>query len=616
MAANIKTLLCFGSLLSTALALPQSRRDTEASSVKEQKYDYIIVGGGLTGLVVANRLSELRDRTVLVIENGYIDDSLTTKVPNLANSLNSADMYSITSAPDPNLGNATYPVQVGNVVGGGSVVNGMAFDRASAADYDAWEELGNPGWGWDSLLYYFKKSTTFTPPLKSLAKEFGMTYDENYYGKTGPLQASYPPFDFPDTKTIWSSFRAEKITFPKEGGSGDGVGAYWIPTALDPKTMTRSHARTAYYDPVKTRSNLKLVTGQTVNEILFNGLTATGVQFVSRADKTVTKAYAKREVIMAAGGVFTPQLLQLSGLGPKSVLQAAGVKVKRDMPSIGANFQDHANVQMFYNLDNMSFPNPLSLSTNATYNASAWQEYLTKKTGQYTIAHGNSLAFLSLPQLTTNYKTIVNQLKGQKTADFLPPIYSNKALLKGFEAQKSIITDMLSGNDAAAGEIPMSPFGLAISALQRPLSRGTIQLNPKDKYGNPVITFNTFQNPVDKAIIMAMIKFTRNHWARKELAGFAPLELVPGATAQTDDQIIKALVASGAILPTFAHPACTCAMMPEDKGGVVGSDLLVYGVDNLSVVDASILPLLPATHIQATMYAVAEKAADLIKARG
>ncbi|ORY14293.1 hypothetical protein BCR34DRAFT_479597 [Clohesyomyces aquaticus] len=612
MAANLKSLVCFVPFLTAAFALPQERRETAASAVK--KYDYVIVGGGLTGLVVANRLSECEDKTVLVIESGEIDTSWATTVPQYANNNNFADMYNITSAPDVNLGNKTYPVSVGKVVGGGSVVNGMAFDRASAADYDAWEALGNDGWGWKSLLYYFKKSTTFTPPSAALVKEFGVTYDASFYGNSGPLQASYPPFDFPDTKTIWKSFRAENMTYPKEGGSGNAVGAYWIPTSLDPKTMTRSHARTAYYDPIKNRPNLKLITGKSVNEIIFDGLTAIGVQY-KNADNTLTKVYAKREVIMAAGGIFTPQLLQLSGLGPKSVLQAAGVKVKRDMPAVGANFQDHANVQMFYNLENMSFPNPLSLSTNATYNASAWAEYQSKKTGQYTIAHGNSLAFPSLPQITKDFMTIVNLVKSQKSSSYLPSIYNDKALLAGFEAQKKIIIKMLSGNDAAAGEIPMSPFGLAICALQRPLSRGYIQLNPKDKFGNPVVQFNTFSNPADKAIIMAMIKFTRNHWARKELAAFNPAELVPGATAQSDDQVLSALIAGGAINPSFAHPSGSCAMMPEEKGGVVGSDLLVYGVENLSIVDASILPLLPATHIQATMYAVAEKAADLIKAR-
>jgi choline dehydrogenase-like flavoprotein len=524
-------------------------------------------------------------------------------------------MWNITSAPDAQLGNTGFPVLVGNVVGGGSVVNGMAFDRASAADYDAWKSLGNDGWGWKEMLYYFRKSTTFTPPPAALVKEFNITYDATAYGKSGPLQASFPHFEYPDTKTIWKSFRAEGVPLPKEHAAGKAVGAFWTTTSIDPVKQTRSHAGNAYYDPVSSRKNLKLLTGQKVNEILFTGKKATGVQFVSRADNSVTKVYAKREVILAAGAIFTPQLLQLSGLGPKAVLQAAGVTVKKDFPGVGSNFQDHPNLNMFFGLSNQSFPNPLSISTNATFNASAWEEYQTKKTGVYTYPHGSSLAFLSLPQITSNYKTIVSTLKGQKSADFLPAIYSNKALLAGYEAQKAITAKLLSGNDAAVGEIPMSPWGLAISALQRPSSRGSVYLDPANKYGAPVVNYNTFQNPVDKAILLAMVRWTRAHWAKKELAVFSPVELSPGATAQTDDEIIAALIAGGALTPSFAHPSGTASMLPESSGGVVGADLLVYGVQNLSVVDASIIPLIPATHLQATMYAIAEKAADLIKAR-
>ncbi|KAF2795925.1 GMC oxidoreductase [Melanomma pulvis-pyrius CBS 109.77] len=615
MAPNMQRLVSSLALLSTAFALPGERRDTAAAGVKEQTYDYVIVGGGLTGLVVANRLSERSDRTVLVIENGYVDKGVRTLVPQFANSNNDPDMYNITSAPDANLGNVGYKVLVGNVVGGGSVVNGMAFDRASAADYDAWESLGNDGWGWSDLLPYFKKSTTFTPPLPALVKEFGITYDASAYGNSGPLQASFPNFEYNDTKTIWASFRAEGVPLPKEHAAGKAVGAFWTTTSIAPKTQTRSHAGNAYYDPAASRRNLKLLTGQTVNEILFSGSRATGVQFVSRADKSVTKVYAKREVILAAGAVFTPQLLQLSGLGPKAVLQAAGVKVKKDLPGVGANFQDHPNLNLFFGLSNQSFPNPLSLSTNATFNASAWEEYQTKKTGVYTYPHGSSLAFLSLPQITSNYKTIVSTLKAQKAANFLPSIYSNKALLKGYEAQRAITAKLLSGNDAAAGEIPMSPFGLAISALQRPSSRGTVYLDPKNKYGSPIVNYNTFQNPVDKDILLAMVRWTRAHWAKKELSVFSPIELAPGVAAQSDDDIIAALVKGGSIAPSFAHPSGSASMLPESSGGVVDSDLLVYGVDNLSIVDASIIPLIPATHLQATMYAIAEKAADLIKSR-
>lgn len=527
-------------------------------------------------------------------------------------------MYDITSAPNANIGGQTKPVWVGNVVGGGSVVNGMAFDRASAADYDAWEQLGNSGWGWNSLLPYFKKSTTFTPPSDADVKAWGITYDASYYGTNGPIQASFPNFEYPDIATIWAAYKAQGVPLPKEHASGIAVGAYWIPTALQPKTQTRSDARHGYYDSVKSRSNLILAQGKTVNEILFDqglltGYKAKGVQYVSRSDNSVKQVYASREVIMAAGSVFTPQLLQLSGLGPKDVLTAAGVRVKKDMPAVGANMQDHPNANMQFDLKNLATPNPLS-GLDPSFNASSWAQYESNRTGPITQAHGSSLAFLSLQTVTDKYASIVSSIASQNARSYLPSVYADSKLLAGFTKQRSIIANLHSRADAAVAEFPMVAFGLAIGALQRPLSRGTITLNPANKYGAPVVQWNTFQNPVDRQIMVSMVRWLRAHWARPELAKFSPVEIVPG-TGETDDEIIDALVRTKALEASFAHMSGSCAMMPESLGGVVGADLLVYGVKQLSIVDGSIIPLVPATHLQATMYAVAEKAADLIKAR-
>lgn len=556
--------------------------------------------------------------SVLVIENGYKSDDISTQIPAFANSLNIPLMYDIISAPDENTG-GTHPVWVGNVVGGGSVVNGMAFDRASAADYDAWEQLGNIGWNWNSLLYYFKKSTTFTPPLDSNAKTFGTTFDASYYGTNGPVQASFPNFEFPDTKNVWASFKNGNIPLPKEHAAGRAVGAFWIPTALQPKTQTRSHARNAYYDPVQGRSNLVLITGKTVNEILFKqglftGYTATGVQYKSRSDGSVKQVYARREVILAAGSIFTPHLMQLSGLGPKDVLTAAGIKVKKDMPAVGANMQDHPNVNMYFDTKGWATPNPLS-TLDSAYNAIALAEYQANRTGPLTQAHGSSLAFLSLQTITDKWSSIVQSVKAQNPRDYLPSVYSDASLLRGFSRQRDIIANLHSRTDAAVGEFPMVPMGLGIGALQRPLSRGTVTIDPSNKYGPPVVQWNSLQNPADRAILVEMVRWIRKHWAQQELAKYSPVELCPGEQAQTDDEIIADLIQQKSLAASFAHMSGSCSMMPEALGGCVGSDLKVYGVNSLTIVDGSIIPLIPATHLQATMYAVAEKAADIIKAR-
>jgi len=347
MGSLLKAIFHFNSFLPSIWNAAPPQGNSGEQDIDGKTFDYVVVGGGLTGLVVANRLSEDKDRkctyitltvllltcsgTVVVIENGYINDDISTQVPTFANSINAKLMYDLNSAPDARTGGKSYPVYVGNVVGGGSVVNGtqvhtrsvretntnfayvpsgMAFDRASAADYDAWESLGNNGWNWNSLLPYFKKSTTFTPPLASSVQEFGITYDASYYGTNGPLQASFPNFEYEDMKTIWAAFRAANVSLPKEHAAGLAVGAFWTPTSLRPDTQTRSSAKNAYFDPVKTRSNLLLSTGKKVNEVLFDqsflswiSPKANGVQYVSNSDGVVGKVYAKREVILAAGAV-------------------------------------------------------------------------------------------------------------------------------------------------------------------------------------------------------------------------------------------------------------------------------------------------------------------------
>jgi choline dehydrogenase-like flavoprotein len=555
--------------------------------------------------------------TVLVIENGYISNDISTQAPTSANNVNIKFMYNISSAPDANTG-GSHPVWVGNVVGGGSVINGMALDRASAADYDAWQALGNPGWDWASLFDYFRKSTTFIAPTTASQEALGITFNASAYG-SGPIAASFPPFDYADMKDIWASWRAAGVPLPTEHASGNAVGAYWTPNSLQPDNQTRSDARNAYYDPVQGRHNLVLAQGRTVNEILFKpgimtGFKATGVQYKIRSTASIHRVYAKREVILAAGSIFTPQLLQLSGIGPREILRAANIRVKRCMPAVGANLQDHPNAQMLYNLTNLSFPNPFS-TQDPVYNASAWDEYRENRTGPITQAHGNSLAFLSLQSITNNSNAIVRTIRSQYVRDFLPSVYEDAALLRGFIKQREIISDLHSRNDAAVAEFPMVSSGLAMNALQRPLSRGTVTLDPENKYGHPVIQWNTFQNPVDKQILAEMVRWTRQHWSRPELSKFSPREVCPGPEAQSDDEIMDGLNRQGALEASEAHMSGSCSMMPQKLGGCVGSDLRVYGTTHLSIVDASVLPLIPATHLQATMYAVAEKAADLIKSR-
>lgn len=535
----------------------------------------------------------------------------------------------VPSAPNPQLGNAVSSVAVASVVGGGSVVNGMGYIRGSKADYDAWEELGNPGWGWRGLYPYFRKGTTFDPPTPAAVSQWNITWLPEAFGR-GPLHVKIPSFQYPDIATFWKALKNQLgVAVPRGANVGNGPGAYWTPSTIDGRTETRATSRSAYYDPVKSsRPNLHLLTGQTATEILFHPTpnnqhpVAKGVRIISRLDNKTRSVYAKKEVILAAGAIMTPHLLQLSGIGPASILQAANITVRKNIPGLGANYQDHATTMTRYSLVNQSFPNPDTIFLNATYNATAWAEYLDSKTGPIAGASATTLLLLSLPQLLNNSfsaaASFSSRLLAQSPAAFLPSTYSaNPTLLAGYKAQRSILARQFKSNDASLVAHALLGNGFFPGPLLKPLSRGTVTLNPANPTGLPVIQFNTLQNPLDGENIASMVRHGRRFFSSPEFAPLGPItELVPGEEYQTDEEILGVLTANADYLwPSLAHPSGTCAMMPLRLGGVVGPDLKVHGVKKLSVVDASVIPLIPGGALQATVYAVAEKAGDLIKAR-
>ncbi|KAM7205373.1 putative GMC oxidoreductase [Naviculisporaceae sp. PSN 640] len=593
-------------------------------------YDYVIVGGGTSGLVVANRLTEDRRTTVLVIERGDFDNKPEAIVPWYGNLLDVSVIDFVPSAPNPKLGNAVSSVAVASVVGGGSVVNGMGYIRGSEADYDAWEELGNPGWGWHGLYPYFRKGTTFDPPTPAAISQWNITWLPEAFGR-GPLHVKISSFQYPDIATFWRALKNQVgVAVPGGANVGNGPGAYWTPSTIDGRTETRATSRSAYYDPIKSnRPNLHLLTGQTATEILFHppknnqDPVAKGVQIVSPLDNKTRSVYAKKEVILAAGAIMTPHLLQLSGIGPAAVLNAANITVRKDLPGLGANYQDHATTMTRYSLANQSFPNPDTIFLNATYNATVWAEYLANKTGPIAGASATTLLLLSLPQLLNNSffaaSSFSSRLLAQSAADFLPSSYStNPSLLAGYRAQREILARQFRSNDASLVAHALLGNGFFPGPLLKPLSRGTVTLNPSNPAGPPIIQFNTLQNPLDGENIASMVRHGRRFFASPEFAPLGPItELVPGEEYQTDDEILGVLTTNSDYLwPSLAHPSGTCAMMPLKFGGVVGPDLRVHGVKRLSVVDASIIPMIPGGALQATVYAVAEKAGDLIKGRG
>jgi choline dehydrogenase-like flavoprotein len=271
---------------------------------------------------------------------------------------------------------------------------------------------------------------------------------------------------------------------------------------------------------------------------------------------------------------------------------------------------------MNFGLQNLNPQNLGAFSRNETFNQTSYDQYLKNRSGPYAAGKTHGLVFLALKHFTSTFKQIVDNVRSQVAVNFLPAIYQkDKRLLAGYEKQREILMRQYLEVDAAVGEIVIAPWGLTCIAHHKPLSRGTITLNHTHPKAYPIVQWNTFQNPVDADVMVALTRYTRKHWARPELAAYKPVETAPGPQCQTDEEIIQCSIKEGTLQATSAHPSGRCSMMTEDLGGCVGDDLLVYGIKHLSIVDASIMPMIPATHLQATLYAVAEKAADLIKKR-
>ncbi|KAA6411678.1 MAG: hypothetical protein FRX48_04959 [Lasallia pustulata] len=576
-------------------------------------YDFLIIGGGTSGLTVADRLTENPNISVLVIEYGCLESQEPNAVPGLLNA--TPYLFNITSTPQRGLDNATFAVPAAAVVGGGTVVNGMLFDRGSAPDYDAWVELGNPGWGWEDLLPYFKKSENFTPAATELADEFGISWDNVAHGFSGSVQSSYPVFQYQSIKNFFRAWHSLGVQTPKDPGNGAAIGAFWGPSSLNPRNETRSDARTAHYDPVAgARPNYHLLTDHAVSKVNFLGRKATEVEFIDRRTSQRGTVNAKKEVILAAGAAHTPQVLQLSGVGPKTLLDNLGIPIIVDLPGVGQNFQDQPTLYASYNFTSDIVPNAGTLLSNTTYAEEQLALYYSKRQGAYTICRysGNAVAFIPLPSVTQRYQSIIALARSYSPGAFYPP-HTDHSIISGYKVQRDLILSLHASTATSVQETAFSSSTVIPLTLIKPLSRGTVLINSTDPLAAPLIDWGALTNPTDLEIMVAIVRQQRKLMATEAMMELGPLELTPGANLTSDDQLRAALKQQ--TQPTWSHLCSTCSMMKREYGGVVDPDLLVYGVQGLSVVDASIIPLIPATHTSATVYAVAEKAADIIKAR-
>ncbi|KAL2357319.1 aryl-alcohol dehydrogenase [Cryomyces antarcticus] len=598
---------------------------SSADEFLAQPFDYLIVGGGTAGLCVAARLSENSSVQVGVLEAGAnrMDDK-NVSTPSLYPTLIGREKYDwcMTSEPQPTAGGKKYSMPRGKLLGGSSGINYLMYVRGSRKDYDGWASLGNRGWDWEGLSPYFRKHQTLDPPEHEGADPKFMPHaakDQNH-GTSGPIHTSFNDFYMPMeedfVKAAYEVGGTENTLV--DAWSGDHLGFYSSLGAVDRTgdRGTRSYAATGYLRPNLGRPNLKVLTEAHAAKIVLDGDEAKGVEFI-HGGKTYT-ANVSREVILSAGVIQTPQLLELSGIGDPEILEKAGVKCVVENKSVGANFQDHVLGGMLYNLA----PGVLSMDElhNEEYAKAQQEVYDKEKKGPYG-SPGMLMGFVS-------YASVASPEELEST---VKEIKENSLAKTKFEkAQEQIIIDQLVDPkfanlqtfcipcrlDMAAGSDQTQFFSpppkgqnqvTLLICLEHPLSRGTVHITSSDPTKPPRIDPGYFRNGTDAKILAAGIrwldKVAHHPILQKSLA--ERVQPPQDASLESEEERVEYVKNH---ISTQYHLIGTAAM-----GEVVDDRLKVKGVKKLRVLDASVFPGHVSGNIMATTYAVAEKGADLIK---
>ncbi len=521
-------------------------------------YDYIIVGAGSAGCVLANRLSEDASVKVLLLEAGGPDSKKEIHIPAAFSKLfKTACDWTYFTEPEPHLGNRSLYWPRGKVLGGSSSMNAMIYIRGHRWDYDHWRDLGNPGWDYDSVLPYFKKSE---------AQENGAS---PFHGADGPLHVTNLRCPNPLSEAFIQA--AEQAGFRRNpdfnGAHQEGFGQYQV-TQWEGK---RCSAAVAFLYPVARRPNLTVKTNVQVFDIIFEKRRAVAVSF--QQGEHSAQEHADREIILCAGAVASPHLLMLAGVGPADHLRALGVPVQIDLPGVGQNLQDHPAVPIVY-----GSRKPITLANAESLGNVA--RYMCFKNGMLTSNVGEAGGFVSS-----------NSTAPAPDLQFLfgPGYYVDHGFQK------------IKGHAYTLGP-----------TLIRPFSRGRLKLRSNNPLDAPAIHANYFADPRDMDAMLNGVKLARQIAAAAAFDPFRGIEMLPGPDAQDDSALRRHITRYAA---TLYHPVGTCKM-GNDPESVVDSELRVHGVERLRVVDASVMPTVIGGNTNAPTIMIAEKAADLIRGRG
>jgi choline dehydrogenase len=525
----------------------------------QQEVDYVIVGAGSAGCVLANRLSADPSNVVLLLEAGGPDTSPWIHIPvGYFKTMHDPELdWCYRTEADDAVAGRSIDWPRGKVLGGCSSLNGLLYVRGQREDYDRWAELGNTGWSFRDVLPYFRKSED---------QEHGAS---EYHGAGGPLKVS----DLRLRRPIADHFiaAAQEIGIPfnadYNGATQEGVG-YFQQTAY--KGLRWSTAK-GFLKPVRDRRNLIVQTHAQTRKVLFNGKEATGIEYMHEG--VVKTVRARVEVILAAGAIGSPQILQNSGVGPVSVLDNAGVQVRHALPGVGRNLQDHLQVRLVFKTRERTLNDEVN---NPLKKALIGLQYALSRTGPLTLAASQVAIFTrSSPELAR------------------PDIQ--------FHMQP------LSADKPGQGAHPFSAFTSSVCQL-RPYSRGSVEIRSNDPLRYPAIHANYLSDERDHPVVIGGIKVARRIAAAPSLAKHIVSEFIPGPQYRSDAELLEV---ARKFSQSIYHPAGTCKM-GSDALAVVDERLKLRGIGRLRVVDASIMPELVSGNTNAPVIMIAEKAADMI----
>ncbi|GAW19348.1 hypothetical protein ANO14919_088340 [Xylariales sp. No.14919] len=599
-------------------------------------YDFVIVGGGTSGLVVATRLSEYSKHNVLVIEAGadHTADP-RVRIPALFDTLkDSALDWKFKSEPQPALGGRTISLNQGKALGGSSAINAFVFVPPTKHLIDSWEELGNEGWNWDSLQPFFSRAYT-SPPRVDASSSTSLGIDGSAspnQAATGPVQTSFSGNLTDLVRESWiDAFGAEHRLMPDDPFVNPTVGAFSCISSIHPERKERSYSASAYYMPVRNRENLHILTEAEVTRIVFDntkaGLPAHALGVEYKHQGTTSIAFAKKEVILAAGAFQSPKILELSGVGDAKLLNQLGIEIIVDLPAVGENLQDHAVASIcFEATDDVDTLDAL-VRQEPEVVAQAMQEYSTKRTGPMSHVGVTSYAYLPVdsPEGRQALKGVLDHNRPRSgelisERDLAYFEIAERTFLAANQPTAAYLavsaqTAQSNGSLEASSAGPLPGKFLTIGAmLSQPLSRGSVHIRSNDHSSLPVIDPKYLSNPIDMELLAQHMLEIEKIASTPSLSKILKQPLRRGdpashlTTADEAKQYLRDRVIS------MWHVGSTCVMLPREKGGVVGTDLKVYGVDNLRVVDASALPTISTANLQATVYAFAERASDITKA--